>query len=35
MGKLTIQEIAKILVEKSGLNQKEANKFATDMFAII
>lgn len=35
MGKLTIQEIAKILVEKSGLNQKEANKFATEMFAII
>lgn len=35
MGKLTIQEIAKILIEKSGLNQKEANKFATEMFAII
>ena len=35
MGKLTIQDIAKVLVEKSGLTQKEANKFATDMFSII
>lgn len=35
MGKLTIQEIAKILVEKSGLNQKDANRFASEMFAII
>ena len=35
MGKLTIQEIAKILVEKSGLSQKEANRFASEMFAII
>jgi nucleoid DNA-binding protein len=35
MGKLTIQDIAKILVEKSGLTQKEANKFATEMFSII
>ena len=35
MGKLTIQDIAKVLVEKSGLTQKEANKFATEMFSII
>ena len=35
MGKLTIQEIAKILVEKSGLQQREANQFATEMFAVI
>lgn len=35
MGKLTIQEIAKVLVEKNGLEQREANKFATEMFAVI
>lgn len=35
MGKLTIQEVAKILVEKNGLNQREANQFATEFFAII
>ena len=35
MGKLTIQDIAKVLVEKSELTQKEANKFATEMFSII
>ena len=35
MGKLTIQEIAKILVERSGLSQKDANWFASEMFAII
>lgn len=35
MGKLTIQEIAKTLVEKSGLSQRDANHFSTEMFAII
>jgi nucleoid DNA-binding protein len=35
MGKLTIQEIAKILVEKNGLDQKAANRFATEMFAVV
>ena len=35
MGKLTIQEIAKVLVERSGLSQKDANRFASEMFAII
>lgn len=35
MGRLTIQDIAKILVEKNGLQQKEANQFASDMFALI
>ena len=35
MGKLTIQEIAKVLVEKSGLQQRDANQFATEMFAVI
>lgn len=35
MGKLTIQEIAKILVEKNKLSAKEANQFAAAMFEII
>ena len=35
MGKLTIQEIAKILVEKNKLTPKEANQFAATMFEII
>lgn len=35
MGKQTIQEIAKILVEKNKLTPKEANQFAATMFEII
>jgi len=35
MGKMTIQEIAKILVEKNKLTQKEASQFAQSMFEII
>jgi len=35
MGKLTIQEVAKILVEKNGLEPKDANRFATEFFAVI
>ena len=35
MGKLTIQEIAKVLVTKNGLEQSVANRFATELFAII
>ena len=35
MGKLTIQELANILVEKNGLNIVAANDFATEFFAII
>ena len=35
MGRLTIQEIAKVLVAKNGLEQSEANRFATELFAII
>ena len=35
MGKLTIQEISKILTEKNGLTPAEANTFATELFAII
>lgn len=35
MGKLTLQEIAKVLVEKNGLTQREANRFASDFFANI
>lgn len=35
MGKLTIQEIAKILVEKNKLTFKEANQFAAVMFEVI
>ncbi len=35
MGKLTIQEIAKVLVEKNGLTPKEANHFASEFFGVI
>lgn len=35
MGKMTIQEIAKILVEKNKLTQKEAGLFAQAMFEIV
>lgn len=35
MGKLTIQEIAKILVEKNKLTPKEASQFAVSMFELI
>lgn len=35
MGKLTIQEIARVLVEKNGLTPKEANRFATEMFSVV
>ena len=35
MGRLTIQEIAKVLVAKNGLDQSQANRFATELFAII
>ncbi len=35
MGKLTLQEIAKILTQKNGLTQREANQFAAEMFAVI
>ena len=35
MGKLSIQDIAKVLVAKNGLEQQQANHFATELFAII
>lgn len=35
MGKLTIQEVAKVLTEKNGLSQREASRFAAEMFAVI
>lgn len=35
MGKLTIQEVSKILTEKNGLEPREASRFAAEMFAII
>lgn len=35
MGKLTIQEVAKILTEKNGLSSREASRFASEMFSII
>ncbi len=35
MGKLMIQEIAKVLVEKNGITMEAAGIFATEMFAII
>ena len=35
MGKQTIQEVAKRLVEKNGLAPKDANRFATEFFNLI
>ena len=35
MGRLTIQEISKVLITKNGLEQSEANRFATELFAVI
>ena len=35
MGKLTIQEVAKVLTERNGLSQREASRFAAEMFAVI
>ena len=35
MGKLTIQEIAAVLIEKNSLGKQEANRFASAMFALI
>jgi nucleoid DNA-binding protein len=35
MGRLTIQERAKVLVAKNGLEPSQANRFATELFAII
>jgi len=35
MAKLTIQDISKILTEKSGLQPRQASKFATEIFSII
>ena len=35
MGKLTIQEVARVLTEKNGLSAREANQFASEMFALI
>ena len=35
MGKLTIQEIAAVLVEKNGIEKRDANRFASAMFALI
>ncbi|MCH5307393.1 MAG: HU family DNA-binding protein [Prevotella sp.] len=35
MGKLTIQEVAKVLIAKNGLKQNDANRFATEFFAVI
>lgn len=35
MGKLSIQDIARILVDKNGMDAKEANDFASAMFELI
>ena len=35
MAKLTIQEVAKVLIEKNGLAPKEATRFASEFFAVI
>ncbi len=35
MGKITIQELAKVLVDKKGLAPREASEFSTKMFALI
>ena len=35
MGKLTIQEIAAVLIEKNGIEKQDANRFASAMFTLI
>jgi nucleoid DNA-binding protein len=35
MGRLTIQEVARVLMTKNGLKLSEANRFASELFAII
>ena len=35
MGKLTINDIAAVLVDKNGLDKREANQFVTELFAVI
>ena len=35
MGRLTIQEVARVLMTKNGLKLGEANRFASELFAII
>ena len=35
MGKLTIQEIATVLVEKNGIEKRDANRFVSAMFEVI
>lgn len=35
MGKLTIQEVSKILTVKNGLEPREASRFAAEMFSVI
>ncbi len=35
MAKLSLQDVAKVLTEKSGLSSRQANKFISEMFAII
>ena len=35
MGKLTIQEIAAILIKKNGIDKRAANQFASAMFSLI
>ena len=35
MGKLNLQEVAKILTEKNGLSAREASHFAAEMFSVI
>jgi len=35
MGRITIQEVARVLTEKNNLDQRAANTFATELFAII
>ena len=35
MKKITIQEIATVLTEKNGLDKREANRFASEMFTVI
>lgn len=35
MGKLTVSDIARVLVEKNGLEKREANSFVSEMFSLI
>ena len=35
MGKISIQDLSSVLVEKRGLSKKDASNFITEMFDIV